>query len=448
MDKHVDKKWQDCRTYTILALAVALGFVWYIYFIGSKAPSDQYNTNVAYLDMGSGSKGVYLAVWEDLRDGNSDIVGAIVDPQSKTVSSNFPLTVANGTQTKPAAAASTKNKEFLVVWADDRNSNGSTWDIYAQRVDNNGSLIGKNFAVTNDNYTGCHPTITYNSKTNEYLIVWDDYSQVYIEPSIYGKVISYDGKTIAKTSTIYGTPSSSGAKLNPSVAYISSTNEFLVVWEEWRPWYPSYDNFSINGQYIDVAGKAVGGEFTISPPILGGKNYKRVPQVAYNGSKNINLVVWEDHRYANYYKEDIYGILVQGSSLILPEFPIANLQGSSQSNPFISSSPLGFLVTFTDDRNQSTTKSDIYAQGVNFDGSLQGNNFPISNDTSNQGYSSLAFAVQDTSYLIVWTDRRNLNTTGLDIYGQHLSFKGALLQTTSKENFAISVQKVTGQLKP
>lgn len=60
----------------------------------------------------------------------------------------------------------------------------------------------------------------------------------------------------------------------------------------------------------------------------------------------------------------------------------------------------------------------------------------------------MAFASQDSSYLIIWTDRRNLNISGADIYGRHISHKGALLKTASQDNFPVSVQKVTGRLKP
>lgn len=442
------KNWQMV---TIFGLAAALGILLYMQLSDSKAPTDQFNSVVTYLDLGTGSKGVYLAIWEDLRNGNSDIVGAIIDPQSKTVSSNFPLTVANGRQQAPCVVANTKNKEFLVVWEDERNSIGSTWDLYGQRVKHDGSLIGGNFRITDKSYDGCNPAISYNSKNNEYMVAWDDLYQNWVSCDIYGKVISHDGKTIGKTFQVAGSPQSSKIHKNASIAYNSKQNGFMIVWEEWGSYYP-FKYFSISGQRFDAAGNKVGFGTDVSPapPYGGGGSYhKSVPRIAYSAAKDIYLAVWSEYQSMSSYGHFIMGARIDSNGLkILPEFKITDVSGFDEYSPSVSSSQLGFLVTFTDTRNKSIEGNNIYAQGVGFDGKLQGNNFPICNNKFDQNLSSIAFATRDDSYLVVWGDLRNMSTSGADIYGQHLSYKGALLQTLSHENFVISVPKITGQLKP
>ncbi len=454
MDKYWYKKYLDRRIFAFLGLLAILGAVYYyVEEIDAPSPADQYGVKTAYLDMGPASKGVYLTVWTDTRNGNEDIVGAIVKPNNKNVNSNFPLTAAKGSQSRVAVAANTKNKEFMVIWADDRDSIGLQWKIYAQRVNYDGSLIGSNFAVTNDPYydcyNACNPAIAYNSKTNEYLVIWDDYKSIPPKPYIYVKVISYDGKFIGATNYLIPLQSIpyGYVQLNPSVAYNSKTNKFLVVYEERSVYNNKFDDYSIGGVDVDAAGKPEI-SFTISAMSLSAHITKLAPQVTYNEQNDINLVVWEDYRNDFTNKADIYGILMDSYGIILPEFAVANLQGSSQTEPSVSSSTLGFLVTYTDDQNQWLEKKNIYAQAVDFSGNIQGKIFAISNDNSDQEYNSVAFAVRDTSYLIVWTDWRNQKTTDLDTYGQHISYKGMMLQTKSNENFMVSVNRVTGLLKP
>jgi hypothetical protein len=450
MDDKAEIKWNKWQLFTIFGLAAALGITLYFLVSNSKAPTDQFNSTVTYLDMGTGSKGVYLAVWEDLRDGNSDIVGAIIDPQSKVVSSNFPITAGNGRQQVPSVAANTNDKEFLVVWQDERNSIGSTWDLYGQRVKQDGTLIGGNFRITNKSYDSCIAAISYNSKNNEYMIVWSDLLKTWVSCRIYGKVISHDGKTIGKTFQVAGSPQSSEIHKNPSIAYNSKQNRFMVVWEKWGSYYP-YKYFSISGQCFDAAGNKIGYGTDVSPapPAGTGSYHKWEPRIAYSATNDVYLAVWTEYQSTSSYCQFIMGARIDSNGLkILPEFNIADVPGFDEYQPSVSSSQLGFLVTFTDTRKKSTQGSNIYAQGVGFDGKLQGANFPVCDKQYDQYNSSIAYATKDNTYLVVWSDKRNMNTSGTDIYGQHLSYKGALLQTLSNENFAVSVPKITGQLKP
>ena len=83
---------------------------------------------------------------------------------------------------------------------------------------------------------------------------------------------------------------------DPAVAYNSTDNEYLVVWQGDDPGAGlADDDFQILGQRIDaVTGLLVGGPFRISDlgvgdPDLGAFN----PAVAYNGTDNEYLVVWQ-----------------------------------------------------------------------------------------------------------------------------------------------------------
>jgi hypothetical protein len=434
-------------TYTIIALAAAVGITLYFSLTSTSvqsAPSDQLNPKVAFLNMGSASKDVHLAVWTDQRGGNNDIVGAIVKPRdNKTALSNFPLTVGKTSQSCPAVAASTKNNEFLVVWEDKQN--GAIPDIYGQLVKNDGDLDGANFKVTKGSGGGLkNIAVAYNSTTYQYLVIWEDYRWADIVP-IYGQFVKYDG-------TLSGTYFDVSAKSSfwyqcskPSVVYNSKSNEFLVVWHDYDMNYPKF--LSIRGRRLDAAGKALGNEILVTTPSTVQKN----PVVAYNASNDIYLVAWEDYRNKST-GSDIYGQFIQiiknTGTLVGANFAISTAS-DYQGRPSIASGSQEFIVTFDDYRNSKTAGGDIYAQCVSCSsGSLQvtGSNFPVCNQSSEQAHNSLAYAVADDSYFVVCEDWRNLKTTGLDIYAQNFSANGIMALTSSSDNIKISVQKVTNPL--
>lgn len=438
--RRIDPKpwWRDWRLLTIFVLAAALGIVLYVYLVGSAAPSDQSRPKVAYLDMGSASKGMYLAVWTDQRDGNNDIAGAIIGHQSKSVSSNFPLTVANASQASPALAANTTNQEFLVVWQDQRN--GSFRDIYGQRVRHDGSLVGTNFVVSNASNDQTDVVAAYNATQNQYLVVWQDCRNSATLTDIYGQFVGHDGKLIGANFVVSKHPANS---YEPSVAYNSGDDEFLVVWEDDRS--ATVGDFNIYGQRVSATGNLLGSEF----PISIAPNSQNHPEADYNALGKTYLVVWQDRRNSVTSEEDVYGQLVKNTGALAGgNFAISIASAFQGGQLSVASEAQSFLVSFDDTRNLSTTGGDIYAQRVSAAGGLQGNNFAVSDHKTIQSWSSVAHASKDLSYLVVWQDWRNKNTTGTDIYGQHLAIDGTLVQTASNKNFLISVPAVSGKLKP
>ena len=63
--------------------------------------------------------------------------------------------------------------QYFVTWEEDRYGTRSN-NIYGQRVDADGALLGESLAVTDKPYDHNLPDVVFNSLIDEYLVVWTD----------------------------------------------------------------------------------------------------------------------------------------------------------------------------------------------------------------------------------------------------------------------------------
>jgi len=440
--------WRKWLYITVFAIAAALGVTMVVYQIGTPAQQDQQSPTVAYLDTGAGH---HLVAWTDGRGLAGDIVGAIVNVRSTKVDANFPIAVNDAAQRNPSAAADSSNQEFLVVWEDERGSAiaASGWpatSIYGQRVMHDGKLAGANFVVSSTDQDNLYPAVAYCSGRNQYLVVWDDRRNVGMTNDIYGQLVSHNGSLIGNAFPVSMDP---GNESNPSIAYNSAEDEFLIVWESLPQ--AASTSWDVYGQRVRCDGQLRGGQF----PVSKAANVQVRPAVAYNAVSDNYLAAWTDGRnQTTALDHDIYGQMIRGSvssaagDLLGKDVPISIEKNDQNGRVAVAASDAdGYLITFGDERTKKFTR-DIYAQRVDTSGKLQGGNFPVSNAADTQQWSALAYSSGDTSYLVAWSDSRTHMKSQNDIFGQYVDVDGALLETKSTENFVVSVPGIVNPAKP
>lgn len=357
----------------------------------------------------------YLVAWEDHYWGSGvdwDIYGRIVEANGIPVASEFDITSESTLkQIAPKVAYNSIANEYLVVWENE--FSGTDHDIYARRVSSNGTIASLWLGVATVVDYDEKPVIAYDSLQNQYLVVWqrrvglDEFYQY----DIYAQRLTADGTPIGGAIAL-----DTGAthQKNPAVAYNSTNDQYLVVWQDQHPTYGDWD---IMGQRVAGNGDFVGGEFTIEAPGLN----QAQPDVTYNPTNNEYLVVWEDHFGGDLTDWDIKGVRLDsyGSSngwMMISEagnqrrfFPRVTYKTTANEYMVV----FGYEYSPTDiDVKFSRVKAD--------DGALRQVDSTISGGTYNENRPAIASDV-GWSYLAVWEDSQNAGTLGIDLYGETVS---------------------------
>jgi hypothetical protein len=406
----------------------------------------------------------YLVVWQDERSGNYDIYGArldtsgvVLDPDGIIISSE-----AQGQMREPSSVISDGNN-YLVVWTDYRSSDSTSTDIYGARVNQQGSVLDPDGIAISDMFESQkNPTICFNG--SNFLCIWED-TRGTSATDIYGARIEQSGTVIDPDGFIVST-SAYGQKY--SAAAFDGTN-YLVAWRDSR-------NYSSTG--YDIYGGRVNQEgIVLDPdgiPVSTAFGIQSAPAIAFDGSNY--FVVWEDNRNVDSTGYDIYGTRIDQSGTVLdPEGISICIESYRQCFPSISFDGTNYLVVWEDGDvpnthiygtriNQSgsildpggfiisppgyqgsspsisfdgtnylvvwhgilETGTDISGARVNQQGVvLDPNGIPISTASHAQVWSSCIFG--GSNYFVVWSDLRNAETTGYDIYGARVNPEGVVL---------------------
>jgi hypothetical protein len=162
----------------------------------------------------------YLAVWEDLRNNNSDLYGSFVTPQGVVLNPNgILITAANSIQANCAIAFDGVN--YLVVWDDYRS--GYERDIYASRVTVHGQVLDSaGFCIAGGFSDQTIPDVAFDGEN--YLVVWRDSSAA--DPGdIYCARVSPGGSVIGN----YPVTIMPGLQTEPSLTR-GDNGQILILW--------------------------------------------------------------------------------------------------------------------------------------------------------------------------------------------------------------------------
>jgi hypothetical protein len=374
--------------------------------IGEEAPAVVYNP----------TQHQYLVVWADrLPFYHFVIRGQLLDANGSPVGDNIVISNVSADQRDPAVAYNSTSDDYLVVWADERNSSA---DIYGQQVDANGTLLGTtadvNRRITDYVDDELYPDLAYNATDDEYQVVYERWTLG--EADVYAQAVDATGKP---GGTAWHLGANSEDQMHPSVAWDNHRNEYFFVWEEYLDCNSTGADIYVQRRGADNSQNQGAIALTQAP---GDQTW---PAVSFDPIAHQYLVVWQDGRDEITYATDIYGQRVLAGDEFL------NLAGQGnivicqapyeQDTPAVAYSETShqFLAVWQDGRDGQW--DHLYGQRVWWLGLLLGNELAIAAPANPQEMPAVAYNSDDHEYLAVWVDER------LDvahIFGQRFSHEG------------------------
>ncbi len=91
----------------------------------------------------------------------------------EAASTSFAVTTQDRDQTNPVVVRNEFIDVYLVVYEHDASPSNSDIDIYARRMNNNGSVASEPYALTLSSAQETRPDAAVNSLNGETLVVWD-----------------------------------------------------------------------------------------------------------------------------------------------------------------------------------------------------------------------------------------------------------------------------------
>ncbi|MBN2548712.1 MAG: hypothetical protein JXB15_06125 [Anaerolineales bacterium] len=314
---------------------------------------------------------------------------------------------------KPTLAYDNQSDFFLVAWGD---QNGY---IFGRTVTWPKIVSGYLDIGTQTTDDRANPDLAFNTTDKYFLGVWEQYKAGIDSHTIYGRKYHPDQSLGDEFNLLTATPLAKGL-YHPAVAYSSTSNKFLAVWE-----CHVGDLRSIEGSFIPGSG-AMTPNFVLAQGDASWSYY--TPDVAYLASNDQFLVVWmqEDrgtgHTFISARRIAADGTILDVNSMLIAAQPLDEL------NPAVAALPLypgmgGYAVIWEYDFDPAD--HDIYAALVSWDGVVSPY-FGVHTDGNTQYHPAIASDRDSDTYLAVWGSKYP-GMANYGIYGQAISVSGVLL---------------------
>ncbi len=309
------------------------------------------------------SGGNYVLTWSELEGYgyNSDVFFQRYDKGGTPLGGAVRVNDDPGkeSQGQPAIAMD-GNGNFIIAWTDSRAGNS---DVYFQRYNSNGSTIGSNSRINDDDESNpassTDPAIVVDAAGN-FTITWsDDRNDDWdIYARRYNTIVQPLGDDFRVNDT-----GNQADQTSPSVA-MDGNGKVIIAWEDRRN-----GNFDIYGQGIDADGNLLGQNFRIDTDP--GKAEQMGPSLAVYDQ--VLITTWYDDRVVGQ-RWDIYANLLDMTTLptatvqIPTMSPDPGVYSTSQMVSIQCGTP-GATIYYTTDWSDPTESSMMYTGPISVSGS-------------------------------------------------------------------------------
>ncbi len=357
-------------------------------------------------------RGGFIVVWQDTRNGNSDIFAQHVASDSTKLwtANGMPICTEGHEQTHPVIAPDNLGGAFI-VWQDYRSGDAN---LYAQHVNSGGTALwtADGVPVVTSPYDQVQPSVISDGNSGA-IVAWQDIRNG-VDFDIYAQKLQSSG---SPAWTVNGVAISTAANHQqyPVLASDGASGAF-IAWEDYRSDVPN-----IYLQKVSGTGTV---SFTSGGVQLSASGFSQTqPRIIQDGLGGA-IACWTDVRNGD---ADIFAQNVNSSGTLqwaAGGLGVCTSTGTQQNPVLVTDGYNGAIVAWEDYRD---TAPDIFAQRVLSNGSLLWsiNGIGVGTQTSSQTFPAI---VENSSHgaIVTWQDARNAASQGSDIYAQLVNDIGTL----------------------
>jgi len=359
-------------------------------------------------DVAVNEEGQFLVVWRSSDSGIS-IDGQLISEDGSFINENFEINDENLNTLRYYPSIATNGKEFIVIWSDRRN--GSLYDIYAQRLNKDGTKINENFIVNTDTQavSKIYPDVAL-AEDGSFAATW--YSSVDGGNKIFSTIIDSNNQALSEQSLISDVSNSSSNNFGPTIA--QSKNGFLIGWSRYMD-----GDYNIACQLIDSSGEKIETNFVVNDDLKSSQLY---PSAASDNQGNL-IIAWYDYRnnFAQIYSQKIIDGEVNGPNSKISEEDLKatknNVSCAINDNGEIIASWLNYTAQ---------TEYQVFSRILDSTKTPLTSSFRVDDDENSSEQTKPEISVfDDGSYIIVWSDTRNRTS---NIFFQLYNFDGTPIE--------------------
>lgn len=350
-------------------------------------------------DVATLADGGFVAVWQSQYQDKRDfgIFGQRYDADGNRVGGEFLInTNENDDQDTPSVAA-LADGGFVVTWQS-RDFGGTEYDIFFQRYDANGALVGTETLVNTTVADFQEESKVIGLQDGGFLITWRSAQQDLTEESggafgVFAQRYDANSNPVGVEFQVNSTVERNQA--DPAAASLNDGG-FVIVWQSLEQ---DGNEYGIYGQQYNSDGDRVGGEFQINTTTIGSQNQ---PSIATLDNGDF-VVSW------NSYGQDGsgYGVFAQrfdgNANPIGSEFQVNTSTAANQQTSDIAALDNGgFVISW---RSQTSFDGDyqVFAREYNADGTPVGEEFQINSLSPTQDRGTAAVTgLADGGFTAIW----------------------------------------------
>jgi len=371
-------------------------------------------SNEVYHKIVEDGEGGCIIVWEDDRNGNSDIYAQRVDSYGNILwdSAGVAICTSSLDQEDPQII-SDGSGGAIIMWEFKQGAAGET-GLYAQRINSLGQIKwnanGVPLVTSPFTYPAqIKPKITSDGSGGA-IIAWTDFSEP--NDNIFAQRINSSGMILWPQNGLPVITSGFGKRFNNLIGV--GNGEFVLCWVTNID--ILFNDWDLRAQKVDTTGNLLWNSEGI---VICSSDVSINPSAVAYDNQNAVIIGWEDHRGpglgATIYCQKLS--LDGNLQWIQNGCPVSNLNGMQGQIKLVCDQDGISIACWLDAR--TNPQWDIYAQKFNSSGTIlwEPEGKPVSIATGGKFYQHLILTSNE-DYIVTWEDERG---TDFDIYSQSLN---------------------------